>query len=300
MAVLKSGKSRMDDSSSAASVRGFTLVELLVVIGIIAVLIAVLLPALNAARKQANAVACSANLRQMGLATVMYTNDTKYFPGCWGSYGGKNFAIWPTRLRRYMNGNQGAFRCPTRDYASFEWKRDNKTPPVAGLAETGFGYNVGESLLMAETGFWSYGYNDWGAGQQTNNFEQDGSPLATSRQRGLGGDVFSPGGRELKVSRVRVPAEMIELTDRNTEYPAAYITFRQNVDPIHDTEAPMPIHRGGANVLWCDGHVTWMSQFDLVLYNPKNPNVNTRAYPPGTPPWNLRAKYWNNDNSSKP
>src|SRR5438105_15243054 len=54
---------------------GFTLVELLVVIGIIAILIAILLPALNRARNQAKAAVCLANLRQIGQAMVMYVNQ---------------------------------------------------------------------------------------------------------------------------------------------------------------------------------------------------------------------------------
>ncbi len=75
--------------------RGFTLVELLVVIGIIALLISILLPTLKKAKESANRVKCQSNIRQIVLAMMMYSNDQKSKMYLYSSGPGGNDSLYP-------------------------------------------------------------------------------------------------------------------------------------------------------------------------------------------------------------
>jgi prepilin-type N-terminal cleavage/methylation domain-containing protein len=115
------------------SVRGFTLVELLVVIGIIALLIAMLMPTLTAARKQAAGVKCLANIRSQLQAIQIYANDNNGLLVC-GSH------------QRLLYPGQPPYE-PIDSLASFQiWLGLNQEAPGLGLL-------VEQNLLPAESLF---------------------------------------------------------------------------------------------------------------------------------------------------
>lgn len=79
----------------------FTLIELLIVIAIIAILAAMLLPALNQARSRAQFIKCRSNLKQLGTAVQLYAADFDSYIVPWGVQAGAARVYWPVNLQRY-------------------------------------------------------------------------------------------------------------------------------------------------------------------------------------------------------
>jgi prepilin-type N-terminal cleavage/methylation domain-containing protein/prepilin-type processing-associated H-X9-DG protein len=123
---------------------GFTLIELLVVIAIIALLMAILMPALQRVKKQAQAVKCRAHLKQWGVIFAIYTgeNDNKFMH--WDA------GVWVEPLRHYYKDGGEAMRtCPTATRSLEEgafptfaaWDRVNQYTQEEGVYRGSYGIN---------------------------------------------------------------------------------------------------------------------------------------------------------------
>lgn len=140
--------------------RGFTLVELLVVLGLIAMLIALLLPSLTRAREQARLVACASNLRQLTFAWMMYANDhlgllpgagTEAWPD-WVVRGGGadgEGAVEAGSLWRYLR-QRSVYRCPVEPREEYGWSYAMADPAGGGARDATSGWRRMSQLRSAE------------------------------------------------------------------------------------------------------------------------------------------------------
>jgi prepilin-type processing-associated H-X9-DG protein/prepilin-type N-terminal cleavage/methylation domain-containing protein len=225
-------------SSRKTTIKGygaFTLIEMLVVIGIIGFLAALLLTASSRSLQRARQIQCINNVRQLGQALHEYLTDKHRYPLFTERH--TDAVMWQSKLQQYeLSPNntggfsgwvqQGLWKCPSAN-------RPNDAP--------------------INTLFLSYGYNWYGLGS-----------LADTNPLGLGGhliDASFSSSDGVKESEIINPSDMMAIGDgfigSNGFIGEGGMLWRTTgvTDHLGSTKRALVRHQGRANVVFCDGHV---------------------------------------------
>jgi len=280
--------------------KGFTLIELLVVIAIIAMLLAILMPALNKVKKIAQRVVCGTNLKGLGNAMVVYAND---FDGRYVCQGGGLAHTWSTwtaglfsdaiatgtqeitvgaslyLLVRLADVSPKSFVCPSSDQTDFSGKNPNNKD-IVDIWDFGRPDGNPASGWDAEgpAKCVSYAYHQPYMGNQSSGqagkYRADDQRSAAFAMMADRNPYYDPKFSTANVEDLLTAPWSVEKLARiggywdNAWKPSANTTERQNIMCAN----AQPHEREGQNVLFADGHSSFEKTSDVGV---KNDNIYT-------------------------
>ncbi len=225
--------------------RGFTLVEILIVLVIVGLLAGLLFPVLSSARENARTTSCASNLKQIGQAMTLYLQDngqryplSTQPPNC----------TWVDSIYPYIKSTQ-VFSCPSAQYGEYAPGCGPLTHIDGGNALANYGYNGSYDMVAPHI---QVKFVTEATGGVTRTYDVPIKSFSSSKYRFPSSTIL-----------------VLDGSDNSYLFHSFYALINPGIDPIHSVEdlkdgGVLPRHKDGVNLLYVDGHVKWQNLQSLA------------------------------------